>query len=510
VAHYEIDRCAVCRNAATRLVILSLSILLVLLCLKPLPSRVEEIPQIMPPHPSLRERLLNGEGKLPRFAGEGVDSPNEGAPARPQGLTGVVRALAVLVDFSDKVRTTSASFFDTLLFELPRSGRGSVRDYFSEISYGRVDIVSVNLPGSLGWQRAPQPYSYYVGTNNCVSDAYPRNCRKLAEDVVDVVSSVVNFANYDNDGDGNAEPIMLIHAGSGAEFTLNGNDIWSHSWSLRTSRILNGVMVSKYVIMPEYWRSANATNSDMTIGVFAHEMAHGFWGQRDLYDRDGSSHGAGNWSLMAAGSWNGPGSNGSSPAWPDAWSRIQMGFAAPTRISANVDRQSIPQTYNNSSTATVFQLGSASLGAKEYYLVENRQRVPGSYDEYLPNAGLLVWHVDEAMDDRNLYNDYECVQSQCCNCSKSQHYLVALEQADGQKNLERKANMGDGGDPFPGTLNRRAFGAMSTPASSSWYACGETCIGMANISPSSVMMQADLRVVCGSLLPKVYMPGVNR
>ena len=44
----------------------------------------------------------------------------------------------------------------------------------------------------------------------------------------------------------------------------------------------------------------------MTIGVFVHEMGHGFWNLPDLYDTDGSSEGIGSWSLMAGGSWNGP------------------------------------------------------------------------------------------------------------------------------------------------------------------------------------------------------------
>jgi immune inhibitor A len=473
-------------------------------------------PQLMPPHPRLREKIEQGEVSLPRILADPELARSLGlnfSPEGPQALTGSINALAVLVDFSDKVKTVTASYFDTLIFAAPVSGRGSVRDYYSEVSYGQVDIVTVNLPSSLGWKRAPQTYSYYVGycgpnCGYCMDAIYPNNCQKLAEDIVDAVDSVVNFANYDNDGDGSAEPIMLVHAGPGAEFTGNETDIWSHSWGLGVSRFLDGVWISDYVIMPEYWLTVNASSSDMTIGVFAHEMGHGFWGLPDVYDRDYSSEGVGNWSLMAGGSWNGPnsggwGTDGSSPAWPDAWNRTQMGFVSASNVASNVVGQSIPRAYNNPPPAqTVFKLSSTALGAQEYFLLENRQRVSGSYDQYLPEGGLLVWHVDEAMNTYTKQNDYECTSDPHCNCSDTQHFLLALEQADGARHLEYGTNSGDNGDPFPGSTNNRTWTMTTHPESSSWYACTNTCIGVTNISNSLATMTADLQVTCG--VPPVY------
>ena len=114
---------------------------------------------------------------------------------------------------------------------------------------------------------------------------------------------------------------MIIHSGPGAEFTGNVNDIWSHKWGI-TPQSRDGVLISSYAIMPEYW----STPGDITIGVFAHELGHVF-GLPDLYDRDGSSRGVGRWSLMATGAWNG--SLGNSPAHLDAWCKVQLGFVTP-------------------------------------------------------------------------------------------------------------------------------------------------------------------------------------
>ncbi len=482
-------------------------------------------PQAMPPHPRVWEKIQRGELALPRFLADpawarakGIETPR----ARPKGLTGTLNALAVAVKFSDNANTVTASFFDSLIFAAPVAGRGSVRDYFNEVSYGQVDIVTVNLPSSLGWRTAPQTYAYYVGycgsnCGYCFDSPYPNNCQKLAEDIVDAVNSVVDFSQYDNDGDGYAEPIMLIHAGPGAEFTGNPHDIWSHSWSLMNPRTYDGVTIADYVIMPEYWMSVTPSTSDMTIGVFAHEMGHGFWNLPDLYDRDYSSSGIGDWSLMASGSWNGPnsggwGTDGSSPAWPDAWSRVQMGFVAATNVPSNVSGKSIPQAYNNPAPAqTVLKLRSSALASQEYFLLENRQKVSGSYDEYLPGSGLLIWHVDEAMWNYSLQNDYECTLDPHCNCPDGQHYLVALEQADGARHLEFRTNQGDANDPFPGGTNNRTWTMATHPESSSWYACTNSCIGVTNISNSGATMTADLQVSCGAPPTSwIYLPLVFR
>ena len=331
----------------------------------------------MPPHPRLYNQIKSGLIKLPSLSDSSLSSTNAGFNAtgeEPKTLSGSIRALAVLVDFSDKVKTVDATFFDSLLFEAPKTGRGSVRDYFSEISYGQIDIVSVDLPSTIGWKRADNLLSYYSNSSYCTG-SYPRNCQYLAEQLVDQVNNVVNFADYDNDDDGYVDNFMIIHAGRGAEYSGNYNDIWSHSWVLRYPRSYDGKIISEYIIMPEYYYSISASSSDMTIGVFAHEMGHGFWNLPDLYDTDYDSYGIESWSLMASGSWNGPGYNGSSPAWPDAWSRIQMGLVQPVNLSGYNSNLQFATVQLNNGVSSVYKVKTAAMGQYEYYLLENRQKV---------------------------------------------------------------------------------------------------------------------------------------
>ncbi len=455
-------------------------------------SRADAPDDVAPPNPRVLERIARGQVRAPRVLTNRAPARVRRAPASPRALLGTVRALAVLVDFSDKVSTVDASYFDSLLFAAPVAGRGSVRDYFDEVSYSQIDIVTLNLPSTLGWFRASSTYAYYVNGSNYCLGAYPQNCQALAEEVVDALHAAgVNFANYDNDLDGFTEPVIIIHAGTGTEASYPQLDIWSHSWGLAFPRSYDGVTIDRYIIQPEYWQESGGPVVDMTIGVFAHEMGHGFWNLPDLYDADLSSRGIGNWSLMSYGVWNGPARWGDSPAWLDAWSRIRMGIATPTDVMGNIGNQTIPQAYNNPLAQTILRLRSTALASQEYFLLENRQQVSDSYDEYLPGNGLLIWHIDELMSSNNL----ECRFEPHYLCPSS-HYLVALEQADGARHLEYGINGGDTGDPFPGATNNRNWWKPTHPESSSWYSTAISCIGVTNIGDSGASMSADLQVTC--------------
>jgi immune inhibitor A len=450
--------------------------------------------QEMPPHPSLLDKIARGEVQLPGFMvntalrAQGMPNQPEKAPA---SLTGTLHALVVLVKFNGKVNTAPASFFDNLTFPQPVT-YPSVRDFYQKVSYGKVDIITLNLPSSLGWIQAPSSYAYYVN-NNYGTGSYPKNCQKLAEDVVDSLHNLgVDFSQYtDPNNPGYTTPIMIVHAGPGAEFTGKTTDIWSHSWSLYTPRTYNGVTITKYVTMPEYWQTVSATTSDMGIGVFCHEMGHGFWNLPDLYDTTYASSGIGNFSLMAGGSWGGPLGLGDSPAWPDAWCRYKMGFVTPFTIRGKVKNQSIPQTANNPTAKTVFKLTSKKLGSQEYFLVENRQLLANYYDYIMPGGlnGLLIWHVDEAESG----NTSHCTSTASCTCSTN-HYLVALQQADGLMSLENTtSNRGDAGDPYPGSTTNRSWSHSTIPNSDSWYSCSDSRISITNISDSGAQMTADFQ-----------------
>ncbi|MCB2199824.1 M6 family metalloprotease domain-containing protein [bacterium] len=429
----------------------------------------------MPPHPDLVDRIDRGEQPLPyalqhraELMARGVDTPPEAVRWNSGELDDInFNTLLLLLDFSDNVQNVDATDFDSLMYG---NYFGTVKHFYQDASYGNFFVQTENFPGTIGWLRMPETYDYYVDGQNGYGD-YPANVQGMVVDAINAADEFVNFADYDNDDNGAVDGLMIVHAGRGAEFTGSDNMIWSHSWSIPT-QTLDGVTIRRYVTMPEYWSS----HGDMTCGVFAHEMGHMIFGLPDLYDTDYSSNGVGDWSLMAGGSWNG--NTGNSPAHPDAWCRVQMGFLEATEITEN-GPFSFPQVATNEA---VYRVQSAVMNPNEYFLVENRQRT--SYDAALPSDGLLIWHIDENVNTGNSMEWYPGFENQG-------HYLVAIEQADGNWSLEHDSGSGDGGDPFPGSTNATAFDGQSIPSSNS-YNGDPTFVGIVNISPSAETMSANV------------------
>ncbi len=447
-----------------------------------------------PPHPKIRDGVATGKIVTPYFMKHSDEMHQKGICVADHAITkneytngiaasnapvfiGEFKALCILVEFSDQPGQVNSVFFDSLLFG---SGGSTVKAYYEEISYGQLDLVTVNLPSTVGWVEAPQTYSYYVNNQNGTG-TYPRNTQKLCEDLIDAVDAVIDFSNYDNDGDGNMDCLIIAHSGQGAEYTGSDNDIWSHKWRI-TPRTKDGVRISSYTIQPEYWSQPN----DMTIGVYAHELGHGF-GLDDLYDIDGSSRGIGTWGLMSYGSWLGPNNLGSSPAHPSAFNRIKMGFSEAVIIDTDSRNQKIDQV---ETSGDIYRLWTGGNISNEYFLVENRQHV--GFDSYLPGTGIMIWHIDENVENNN--NEWWPGED------SNYHYQVALEQADGLFDLDIKYNFGDEGDPFPGERYKYAFNAVSTPNSNS-YTDGGSFVMVDNISLSDSIMQADFIVGFSSTIP---------
>jgi immune inhibitor A len=308
-----------------------------------------------------------------------------------------------------------------------------------------MDLISVNLPSAAGWATAPQTYAYYVN-GQFGFGTYPNNTQKLTEDLVDAVDGVVDFSQYDNDANGTVDIVMVIHAGRGAELTGNATDIWSHKWNI-SPRLKDGVTISAFTMTPEYWYSQN----DMTIGVYAHELGHGF-GLPDLYDTDQSSNGIGRWCLMSYGSWNG--NLGSHPSYPDAWAKHLLRFTIPTVLTTTTYGLTIPPINFSSVSYKIVN----PLNTREYFIFENRLKT--GYERYALNDGLLVWHIDDGV----FYNNWEWYPG----LDSTYHMHVAMEQADGFYELEKGVNRGSSGDTWPGIYNKTLFSPTTLP-SSNWY-----------------------------------------
>lgn len=132
-----------------------------------------------------------------------------------------------------------------------------------------------------------------------------------------------------------------------------------------------------------------------------------------------------------------------------------------------MDRIALPDVKDGHQVLKLWHDGAPQ---SEYFLVENRQ-LKGR-DANLPSGGLLLWHIDERKDD---------------NTSEDTNYKVALVQSDGQRDLERKQDQGDNGDPFPGLKSVRLINATTNPSTNANNGA-PTGVIISNISdPADVM-----------------------
>jgi immune inhibitor A len=438
----------------------------------------------MPAAPELQEKIIRTRRALAEIktAGESMSQfrPTEGLldldtyftiinrPAKtfPDTLVaptseftpvlGVRKALVLLVDFPDQEANETKEHFADMLFSQGTYYGGSMRDFYKEVSYGQVDVQGEVF----GWYRAPQPKSYYTNNEHGLG-TYPQNAQKLVEDVLDLANGEVNFDPYDNLGDGLVQALIIIAAGSGGEQTGNKADVWSHKWGIEP-RTVDTKNVSKYFMAPE----------DGRVGVMSHELGHLLMSWPDLYDTDYTSRGTGNWDLMAGGSWN---NNGNTPAHPSAWCKVQAGWISPKEVTNEQQEVELAPYYLK---GDVYKLAvNGDPESKEYFLLSNRKNV--GFDNYLPGEGLIIEHIDDNQS----------------NNSDENHYLVDIEQADGDRNLNLNYNSGDYSDPFP-TYSNAEFTATSKPNSKT-YANEDSTVAVTDIKKSGDNITA--KVIAGKV-----------
>jgi immune inhibitor A len=355
------------------------------------------------------------------------------------------------------MRTPPAHFKD-LFFSTGKIATGSVREYFTEVTGGLLTLAGEVV----GPYRLPRTLAQYTGGKSGTDNPEP-NARTMARDAAIRANADVDFAPYDNDGNGFVDAFIVVHSGPGAEETGKKDHIWSHKWVFSGGAFnADGTKIFAYLTIPE----------NSKIGVSAHELGHLLFGWPDLYDTDGTSEGVGDWCLMGGGSWNG---GGDIPSHPSAWCKANQGWVTIVNRTTNGT-----VTINDvKSSRRVYRLWKDGASSKEYFLLENRQRT--LYDRELPGAGLLAYHIDETVDG----NEDE------------RHPFVKLVEADGRNHLRDGANRGDAGDPFPGSAKNTALTATSSPDAKS-YGGLDTCVAITGITSSGPSMKARISVRCSS------------
>ena len=373
------------------------------------------------------------------------------------------RVIAIICDFSDNTAADGSVFaqksdFEHLLFSnIVDDDHYSMTEFYLENSYGDFYMEGVVV----GWVRLPQTYAYYVDGNMGVG-SYPMNAQKMAEDALLLADPLVDYSQFDGDGNGWIDGVFIVHAGPAYEQTLDEDMIWSHKGSLIVPLNLDGMYISSYTTEPEELGPGLSP-----IGTFAHEYGH-VLGLPDLYDFDNSSSGCGSWSLMANGSATG---GAMYPTHLDAWCKDRAGFLTLQNVVSNVTDVQIPMSQYDPIAYRLWENGSVGL---QYFVIENRQASGAEFD--IPGSGLLIYHIDESVSGN----------------SNENHYMVGVEQADGNFQLEAGYNQGDGGDPWTATTADH-FDDLTVPDTRK-YSGAPSKTAVWNISSSDSIMTASFDI----------------
>jgi len=380
--------------------------------------------------------------------------------------TGTMYNLVVLVNFSDLTVAYPRQSYDDLFNQVGYTADGavgSVKDYYHEVSYNNLTVQSTVVEAVT----LDHGYAYYGANDAYGNDIRPREM--VQEALAKLEARGFDFSTVDGDGDGWVDGLTIIHAGGGEEYSGNDtNYIWSHEWSLINPVTYDGVSMQMYHTEPARrgWDAYPSTQGITRIGVICHENGH-FLGLPDLYDYGYDSEGAGNFCLMAGGSWNGD--YGTTPAHMSAWCKSSLGWVSPTLISSS-GVYSLGQVETN---AQVYKL-QGGFPSTQYFLVENRQGV--GFDAGLPGSlrGVLIWHIDETQPD----NDDQT------------HYMVDLEEASGTQHLELNLNAGDDADYFRAG-NATVFSDSSIPNNLS-YAGQMLGVNITNVGATGASMPVTI------------------
>lgn len=406
--------------------------------------------RVVPAPAARRDAFRTGPGQKSRKAGQRVAEARVAESPGPRGAFlsgGSVDNLVLLLRFSDhgpagQDRTLPsagdvATIMNAVGGDVMLAPTGSVRDHYLEGSYGQFTIDSTVV----GWLELPEAESTYAnGSSGLTTLTWD-----LITDGLAAADPFVDFADFDQDGDGWVDAITFLHSGYGAEWggsdqygTDYSDRIWSHKWTIPTWTSAEGVRVGDYNISPGLWDTFGSDPG--RIGVVCHELGH-FFGLPDLYDTDGSSEGAGNWCLMAGGSWGFDGSQ-QYPSHLCAWCKTKLGWATPERLLPGVHGALAVETN------PAIYLVDSGYPSGEYLLLENRQ--PLGFDSAIPQGGLAIWHIDEGKGSfsNNDPNNDEGYPGQSGWPGNDSHYRVGLLQADGDFDMDQGFNRGDSGDVY--------------------------------------------------------------
>jgi M6 family metalloprotease-like protein len=350
-----------------------------------------------------------------------------------------------------------------------------VYEYFRQNSYGKFIIDAYVLD----WTDSAKSESKCAGTSQGISDEF-LECVIPALDKLEQLNldrdDPFDWFDHDKNGDGYIDNLIILHNGYPAETGAQGairsharvanSNVWSSNFA--------GTRVGYYAVASAY--RGQKGDRIARFNVMMHEYIHTF-GAIDLYDVDFGGNGIGGYDIM--GYPVGQGNSFIHPGTVGPYTKQFLGWLDPIEITQD-------GTYPANPSLTSGQVYKISMGYPdgEYLLIENRQ--PLEWDaKFWDGGGLVIWSIDESKD----LND-------------STQTRVAILQADGRRDMEKKVNLGDGDDLWKSGGSKSELSDSGNPNTKSRRNDQSTGLRIYDFSAS----QTEMEFTIGNLAPTPPVP----
>ncbi len=324
------------------------------------------------------------------------------AVAQPVKLSNIV-CFVKFADQADNSWEQDFSYYENM-FNATGPEVNSVRNYFSEMSYGRMDWESHLI---LTEYVDSHPRSYFCAKSESNPDGYTSldllldtRTRTLVKDMCEYLSTVIpDDVELDANHDGKVDNIVMI---------INGNSelgashmLWPANNTAPAAR-LKGMQVGNYL---KVFDGANGYKSlvaqKLNTGVLCHEMMHTL-NAYDLYSSSSSpvKDPVGVWDLMS--------DNNKVPQGLTAYIRMTYGKNYGGWLKEDeipvlseegeyeilpLSAQTDPDNGDFSSASPKAYMVKPDADRKEYFMIEYRDD-SNIWDRSLPYSGLLVYRVN--------------------------------------------------------------------------------------------------------------------
>ena len=322
---------------------------------------------------------------------------NNLSASETQAIRNRAPLLFLLIDFEDVKGTVSVEHFANSI--------DKVKQYFHDASYGNAQLRTAwesngtQNDGVIGWLTLPYPHP------NPGNDT----ARDIFRDAIRAADPYIDFASYDQDGDGTllAGELSFTMILAGPEQSISRGNFGTYGGATALTQHMNtdenilvGGPFGNYSKMGELH-----SGRVPTVGIMIHELGHSIFFVPDLYDYDSSSTGVGVFDVMGTGTWTRlPGEfQGATPTLPSAWTKNRLGWINPAIAEGSVE---IIAAGADSATQNNVAAIKTTSDVDEFFLVENRRNLGwdrgiGAFAGFDFEGGVIIYHIDSFGNNSN-------------------------------------------------------------------------------------------------------------